>query len=693
MITENVKNLFSFIDYLHSNKAYLLSKQDLIDETNGLLQKRSSIRPNDNYKSKIEYDKIQIEIAKKFDIVEAEIIFPLKDKIKELNVADISTPIVNILSSAELFALQRNFDEDDLKLIFEAKQKYLDFRNETNFDYYLSFFFFELDRTLKEFYDFFKDEDFNEFSKLQTNVVTVESLDEQGIEKAIRQLTGNSNELNFETFPEFLDYFKKKVKDLDFDERHSEVKRILEQQKIKLENSTFKSEFDEVKIFSENAVIDFRHKLMLSFTNENYKTKTVGFMPPHYNYVLGLIEYENLYNSAKNKSDFFNYLSTLSKEEIEEKKQNNQNLRRFLEIQFEYLKDKKISIKDIPDEIDGIAKIDLLIEHLFEGFQKSIEKGENVQKLLLIVDMLIQSNEVYLKNPLLNEQKKYTDYFIEKLNSIKLLLSNLPKENYTFFSDLLNNVFEDDFDFKILINHKRITINIIKEIREKLIELGDDKQRKGYLINVFRSFLSNGKDYHFYQISKMEYSFKDLPDEKKEYTDDEFTFLYNCLLNLRSIITDVSEETVIYGIDLLQLLNEWIGVTNGVDLTVPFTFYSLNTEMQNSESNSKATQNPANTENEKLTAKHYVLTYVFDCNAIGESLPHGNKKELERIGNERLGAGKGNTFYKNYNSIVSKDLNAEKTLIDEAGENWRQILLKLSKNPERLETYLQSKQM
>ena len=96
---------------------------------------------------------------------------------------------------------------------------------------------------------------------------------------------------------------------------------------------------------------------------------------------------------------------------------------------------------------------------------------------------------------------------------------------------------------------------------------------------------------------------------------------------------------------------------------------------------------------EKLTAKHYVLTYVFDCNAIGESLPHGNKKELERIGNERLGAGKGNTFYKNYNTIIGKDLNAEQTLIDEAGENWRKILLQLSKNPEALETYLQSKQM
>ncbi|QQM28087.1 hypothetical protein [Elizabethkingia sp. M8] len=97
--------------------------------------------------------------------------------------------------------------------------------------------------------------------------------------------------------------------------------------------------------------------------------------------------------------------------------------------------------------------------------------------------------------------------------------------------------------------------------------------------------------------------------------------------------------------------------------------------------------------NEKLTAKHYVLTYIFDCHATGELLPHGNKSKLERIGNERLGAGKGNTFYKNYNTIIGKDLNAEQTLIDVAGENWRNILLQLSNNPEVLETYLQSKQL
>lgn len=97
--------------------------------------------------------------------------------------------------------------------------------------------------------------------------------------------------------------------------------------------------------------------------------------------------------------------------------------------------------------------------------------------------------------------------------------------------------------------------------------------------------------------------------------------------------------------------------------------------------------------NDKLTAKHYVLSYIFDCNATGESLPHGNKKELERIGNQKLGKGKGNTFYKNYNQIINKDLNTENNLIEIAGENWQSILIKLSKNPESLEIYLQNKKM
>jgi hypothetical protein len=99
------------------------------------------------------------------------------------------------------------------------------------------------------------------------------------------------------------------------------------------------------------------------------------------------------------------------------------------------------------------------------------------------------------------------------------------------------------------------------------------------------------------------------------------------------------------------------------------------------------------TDTEKYTAKHYLLAYLFERNAKGESLPRGNKRELERIGNERMGAGKGNRFYKVFNEVINKDLNAEKNLFEIGGEYWRKAVIELSKAPELVEKYLQSKQI
>ena len=99
------------------------------------------------------------------------------------------------------------------------------------------------------------------------------------------------------------------------------------------------------------------------------------------------------------------------------------------------------------------------------------------------------------------------------------------------------------------------------------------------------------------------------------------------------------------------------------------------------------------TDTKKYTTKHYLLAYLFECNAKGESFPIGNKKELERIGNERMGAGKGNRFYKVFNDVTNKDLNAENSLFEIGGEYWRKAVIELSKAPELVEKYLQSKQL
>lgn len=96
----------------------------------------------------------------------------------------------------------------------------------------------------------------------------------------------------------------------------------------------------------------------------------------------------------------------------------------------------------------------------------------------------------------------------------------------------------------------------------------------------------------------------------------------------------------------------------------------------------------------KYRAKHYVLTYILDTYAMGNNCPVGNKRELEKIGNEIMGHGSGNTFYKNFNSIINtKDLYNEKNLIEIGGEKWGEIVLSLSTQPEQVDRFLKEKQL
>jgi len=95
----------------------------------------------------------------------------------------------------------------------------------------------------------------------------------------------------------------------------------------------------------------------------------------------------------------------------------------------------------------------------------------------------------------------------------------------------------------------------------------------------------------------------------------------------------------------------------------------------------------------KYTAKQYVLAYLFECNIQGVQPPTGKKKELEKIGNERMGVGRGNTFYKALNEISRKDLNIEKNLIDIGREDWKEAILEITLLPEKLNEYLKKKQL
>jgi hypothetical protein len=102
---------------------------------------------------------------------------------------------------------------------------------------------------------------------------------------------------------------------------------------------------------------------------------------------------------------------------------------------------------------------------------------------------------------------------------------------------------------------------------------------------------------------------------------------------------------------------------------------------------------PTESQKGKYFAKHYALAYFFEINALGETVPSGKKKVLEGIGQKRMGNGRGNTFYKAFNTITQKDLNAEAELLKIGGQNWRKVVIELSCNPEVVDKYLKNKQL
>lgn len=94
----------------------------------------------------------------------------------------------------------------------------------------------------------------------------------------------------------------------------------------------------------------------------------------------------------------------------------------------------------------------------------------------------------------------------------------------------------------------------------------------------------------------------------------------------------------------------------------------------------------------KATAVHYALAYFFDTTVTGRQFPNG-KSRLEEVGNRIMGAGKGNTFYKQFNQVKGKDLNSKKNLVELGGEDWREVVLNLCENKEEVEKYLTNKKL
>lgn len=181
MITDKIKALFQFIEFLHSNIGNFNQYNYLINELEDLYKKRDELNPRNNYRDKLRYDEVQAELKSKFKVLQDNTANLIKGKAIELNVCNFEKEPdyywFNIQNDIQ--EVKENFHKKDLSQIFKYKNKYLEYRTQTHRTFLsLDFFFEDLDEIAKSLFDFFKDSVFNEFEAFEIKTIEANNIND-----------------------------------------------------------------------------------------------------------------------------------------------------------------------------------------------------------------------------------------------------------------------------------------------------------------------------------------------------------------------------------------------------------------------------------------------------------------------------------------------------------------------------------
>ncbi|NVK04982.1 MAG: hypothetical protein HWD92_09165 [Flavobacteriia bacterium] len=174
-----LSRLIDFITYLHSSIDSFNHFRPELERLEELQLARRRLRPNDNYKDKLAYDKIQKELDEKFEVVSENVASKIKNRAIELDLCSDEPSPANYWGALEheLREFKREFrGEHDVEVILEAMRKYLYFRNNTHPTFMsLQIFLSDLDEALHEFFKFFSDDADQEFAKLRGVSIVINS--------------------------------------------------------------------------------------------------------------------------------------------------------------------------------------------------------------------------------------------------------------------------------------------------------------------------------------------------------------------------------------------------------------------------------------------------------------------------------------------------------------------------------------
>ena len=130
MITDRIKALFQFIEFLHSNIENFKQYDEVINEIFLLREKSVAFKPRENFADKFKFDELKALLISKEEIIRQNVITPIRNKANELDVCSSEDKVIYNWQGVEdeIHNLKRNPSKEDLPEIFNKKEKYLEFR-------------------------------------------------------------------------------------------------------------------------------------------------------------------------------------------------------------------------------------------------------------------------------------------------------------------------------------------------------------------------------------------------------------------------------------------------------------------------------------------------------------------------------------------------------------------------------------
>jgi hypothetical protein len=128
MITEKIKNIFSFIDFLHSNIDHFNNQKPLLEQIASLRREYYDLDPKTNFEHKFEREEIVEKGDKLMNIFRNECKNIINAKINELEITDLTNFANNhfyCIGEFMILVETQNYDKEDVKLIVDAKRKYI----------------------------------------------------------------------------------------------------------------------------------------------------------------------------------------------------------------------------------------------------------------------------------------------------------------------------------------------------------------------------------------------------------------------------------------------------------------------------------------------------------------------------------------------------------------------------------------